>query len=136
MVHSDLPDWLLATARARLELIGEMQRLCSMTADADHKGPPVDLVNAGSEFLAFVALPGNSAEHVELQVHTEDRAIAVVGHRRQRSELDGDVILRLGTPYGTFEHQLPIPDGYYHITREAARGCVVVRFALQPRTDR
>jgi HSP20 family protein len=90
--------------------------------------PPIDILETDSEVLVLVALPGVSAEQVEVAIEGDELTIA--GIRALPPEWQTAVIHRLELPQGRFERRLHLPPGAYSsYRRSAADGCLLI--ALQ-----
>src|SRR5258706_9222467 len=88
--------------------------------------PPADVFEDEREVAIVVALPGVSAEHVEVTtdhgmlVVRAERPIPVRGSRR--------AVRQLEIPYGTFERRIPLPARRLQaIANELTHGCLLVR---------
>src|SRR5258706_1262383 len=88
--------------------------------------PPADVFEDEREVAIVVALPGVSAEHVEVTtdhgmlVVRAERPIPFRGSRR--------AVRQLEIPYGTFERRIPLPAGRLEaIANELTHGCLLVR---------
>ena len=67
------------------------------------------------ELIITAALPGVTADEVEIVVHED--SLAIVGVRRLPAFLQRARILRMELPHGRFERRVGIPPGRYEITR-------------------
>ena len=88
--------------------------------------PPADVFEDEQEVAIVVALPGVTAEHVEVTtdhgmlVVRAERSIPFRGSRR--------AVRQLEIPYGFFERRLALPAGRLEpIAHELTHGCLVVR---------
>ncbi len=87
--------------------------------------PPVDMLETEQEVLVLVALPGVSADRVEVAV--EGAELVFSGIRVLPAELQTAVIHRLELPQGRFERRVRLPAGTYNrISRAARDGCLVI----------
>jgi HSP20 family protein len=87
--------------------------------------PPVDILETEREVLVFVALPGVSADRVEMAI--EGSELVVAGIRTLPSELQTAVIHRLELPQGRFERRVRLPTGAYSsIRRSTVDGCLLI----------
>ena len=77
--------------------------------------PPVDVLETRDELIITAALPGVTADEVEIVVHED--SLAIVGVRRLPAFLQRARILRMELPHGRFERRVGIPPGRYEITR-------------------
>jgi HSP20 family protein len=90
--------------------------------------PPVDILETEREIRVLVALPGVSAELVEVAIDADE--LVVAGIRVLPPELQTAVIHRLELPQGRFERRVRLPAGAYSsIRRSAVDGCLLI--ALQ-----
>ena len=71
--------------------------------------PPVDLYESGDELTLLVALPGVSAQ--QLEVILETASIFVRGERTLPFRSHQAAIHRLEIPYGRFERRVALPLG-------------------------
>ena len=87
--------------------------------------PPVDLFENESEIVLVVAMPGVSAERI--QVVGEPGAIVVRG-TRPVPLVPGLSVRRLEIPYGTFERRILLPSrGLELEPPEVEQGCLILR---------
>lgn len=87
--------------------------------------PPVDLLETQTELVIMAALPGVSADEVEIVLH--DSALAIVGTRRLPAFVQRARVLRMELPHGRFERRVAIPPGRYELTRrDITDGLLVV----------
>ena len=87
--------------------------------------PPVDLFEDESGIVVVVAMPGVSAER--MQVVGEPGAIVVRG-TRPVPLVPGLAVRRLEIPYGTFERRILLPSrGLELEPPEVAHGCLILR---------
>lgn len=88
--------------------------------------PPVDLFETADEYRILVALPGVSAD--QLDVLLEDRTLIVTGERSFPLEDAGSTLIhRLELPYGRFERRIELPPGPLTIgARELTDGCLML----------
>lgn len=87
--------------------------------------PPVDILETDREVLVLVALPGVSAESVEVAIESDE--LVVAGIREFPAELQSSIIHRLELPQGRFERRVRLPAGAYSsVRRSAADGCLVI----------
>src|SRR5947209_12835684 len=90
--------------------------------------PPVDILETEREVLVLVALPGVSADRVEVAI--ERGELVVAGIRVLPAELQTAVIHRLELPQGRFERRVHLPAGAYTSIRcSSVDGCILI--ALQ-----
>jgi HSP20 family protein len=87
--------------------------------------PPVDILETERELLILVALPGVSADGVDVTIEGDE--LVVAGVRVLPAELQTAVIHRLELPQGRFERRLRLPAGAYTSFRQSAvDGCLVI----------
>ena len=87
--------------------------------------PPVDLFESEREIVLVVAMPGVSAERV--QVVGEPGAIVVRG-TRPVPLVPGLSVRRLEIPYGIFERRIPLPSRDLELQPpEVEQGCLILR---------
>lgn len=88
--------------------------------------PPVDVFADGEDVWLFFAVPGVSAEEVEVLVD-DAGAIVVRGERRLPVPARSGSIRRLEIPHGRFERRVPLPPGRFELfARQLDRGCLVL----------
>lgn len=94
-----------------LSMLDRAQRLQRQffTHDIVSWEPPVDIVEADSELLVHVALPGVSADAITIALDPSGITISALRAFPCRSE--GGQIHRLEIPYGRFERQIGLPLG-------------------------
>lgn len=87
--------------------------------------PPVDVFEDEAEVVVVVAMPGVSAERVEVVMEPGmllvrgERPLPFAGMRHQ--------VRHLEIPYGYFERRIPVPDGPFKaMSRDLTLGCLVV----------
>lgn len=88
--------------------------------------PPVDVFEDEHEIIIVVALPGVSADRIEV---TLDEAGTLVVRAESRVPFAGPGcdIHRLEIPYGYFERRIDLPAGRYETgARELNNGCLVL----------
>ncbi|QEW23438.1 Hsp20/alpha crystallin family protein (plasmid) [Paracoccaceae bacterium] len=125
MVGPNLQNTLFGDALSRLDRLLEMHRLGFDTSSATVWQPPLDLIETETELLAVVALPGVDAASVDVEV--AQGRLRIRGNRSRPAELRGAAILRMELPWGPFERQVAVPNRAYHVSREAVRGCLLIR---------
>ena len=89
--------------------------------------PPLDLIETGTEVLAYVAVPGVDVSTVEIE--TENGTLVVRGERRRPIEWVSAGILRLELPWGPFRREVRVPTGCRLSSRETANGYLIIRLA-------
>ena len=88
--------------------------------------PPVDVFEDEREVLLVVAMPGISADRV--QVITEPGALVVRGVRPIPLAGSRHRVRQLEIPYGAFERRIPLPAGPLEGgAPELAQGCLYLR---------
>jgi HSP20 family molecular chaperone IbpA len=88
--------------------------------------PPVDVFEDEREIVIVVAMPGVSAER--LQVIGEPGAITVRGARPLPLVGPGHAVRQLEIPYGAFERRIALPARELELdVPEMAQGCLVLR---------
>jgi len=88
--------------------------------------PPVDVFEDEREFLVVVAMPGVTAEGV--QVFREPGALLVRGVRPVPLTGARQRVRHLEIPYGAFERRIPLPQSGLDLgTPELIQGCLYVR---------
>lgn len=88
--------------------------------------PPVDVFEDEREFLVVVAMPGVTAEGV--QVFREPGALLVRGVRPVPLTGARQRVWHLEIPYGAFERRIPLPQAGLDLgTPELIQGCLYVR---------
>ena len=88
--------------------------------------PPVDVFEDEREVLLVVAMPGISADRV--QVTTEPGALVVRGVRPIPLAGSRHRVRQLEIPYGAFERRIPLPAGPLEVgAPELAQGCLYLR---------
>jgi HSP20 family protein len=88
--------------------------------------PPADVFEADGDLLVVVALPGVTAEDVE--VLAEPGAVVVRAHRPQPLAGTRHAVRRLEIPYGRFERRIALPPGRFEaLAHELSHGCLLLR---------
>ena len=88
--------------------------------------PPVDVFEDEREVLLVVAMPGISADRV--QVITEPGALVVRGVRPIPLAGSRHRVRQLEIPYGGFGRRIPLPAGPLEVgAPELAQGCLYLR---------
>jgi HSP20 family molecular chaperone IbpA len=115
-----------------LDMIDEANRLqrrffeISVRPEAAPKWePPVDIFESADELWLFYALPGVTAEQIE--VGLEGTELVVRGERQLPPVAHTTSIRRLELPHGRFERRVALPAGRYDlIARSVDHGCLVI----------
>lgn len=128
--RSDPTDWMWAHA---CDLIDQAEKLhqqffrltTSQRALAIWE-PPVDVFEDDHEIVIVVAMPGVSAE--QMQVQSESGVLVVRGVRPVPLTGAGYAVRQLEIPYGVFERRIALPDGRIELGKpEVTQGCLVLR---------
>jgi HSP20 family protein len=128
--RNDPSVWMWAEA---CDLIDEADRLHrrffrlgASRRDVPTWEPPVDVFEDDREILLVVAMPGVSAERV--QVISEPGALVVRGVRPIPLSGSRHRVRQLEIPYGAFERRIPLPPGPLEVgAPELAQGCLYLR---------
>jgi HSP20 family protein len=128
--RNDPSVWMWAEA---CDLIDEADRLHrrffrlgASRRDVPTWEPPVDVFEDDREILLVVAMPGVSAERV--QVISEPGALVVRGVRPIPLAGSRHRVRQLEIPYGAFERRIPLPPGPLEVgAPELAQGCLYLR---------
>ncbi|MGQ0526101.1 MAG: Hsp20/alpha crystallin family protein [Betaproteobacteria bacterium] len=86
--------------------------------------PPVDVFEDDKEIIIVAALPGVSAERIDIAL---DQAGTIVIRADSRIPFGGPgcEVHRLEIPYGCFERRIQLPPGRYEpATRQLVDGCL------------
>ena len=88
--------------------------------------PPVDVFEDENELVIVAAMPGVSAERVDVVLEPGmvlvrgERPLPFAGMRHQ--------VRHLEIPYGYFERRIPVPGGpFASVSRDLTHGCLIVR---------
>jgi HSP20 family protein len=88
--------------------------------------PPVDVFEDGRELVIAVAMPGVSADRLE--VVAEPGVIVVRGERPLPFVGSRYAVRQMEIPYGYFERRIALPAGLFEaVSQELADGCLVLR---------
>lgn len=128
--RNDPSVWMWAEA---CDLIDEAERLHrrffrlgGSRRDVPTWEPPVDVFEDDREILLVVAMPGVSADRV--QVITEPGALVVRGVRPIPLSGSRHRVRQLEIPYGAFERRILLPPGPIEVgPPELAQGCLYLR---------
>ncbi len=128
MRSRDPRTWMWAEALDLLQTAERLQRQffqLGTTQGAPSWEPPVDLYETGDELWILVALPGVTAEQLEVAI---DGAVIVVrGERPLPMGNRSAAIHRLEIPYGRFQRRITLPAGRFQILeRKLDHGCLVL----------
>jgi HSP20 family protein len=101
-------------------------RLGSGTRPQANWEPPADVFVDGRDAVIVVALPGVSAERVEIA--SEPGALWVRAERELPAAARRGAMRQLEIPYGVFERRIPLPEGLWELgAQELSHGCLVLR---------
>lgn len=128
--RNDPTDWMWAQACDMIDQAERMHRrfftLASSPRAQASWEPPADVLEDERELVVVVALPGVTADRVEVAIEAgslrvrAERPLPFRGSRR--------AVRRLEIPYGFFERRIPLPAGRYEAgPQELNHGCLVVR---------
>jgi HSP20 family protein len=127
MASSDTGFGLLAEA---IELLREADRMHRhfFTLVPARRGPcwepPIDIIEGERTVVVRIALPGVTADAVEV---TADGTHVRIAAERPMAADPGDTIYRLEIPYGHFERRVELPPGRYDVmARDMIDGCLVM----------
>jgi HSP20 family molecular chaperone IbpA len=123
-------DWMWTQAIELLEQAERMHRQFFRLTQSERARPtwepPVDVFEDDSGMVIVVALPGVSADRVEV---TFEPGVLVV--RAERPLPFGDrcrTVRYLEIPYGQFERRIPLGEVKLETgTRELSNGCLILR---------
>lgn len=88
--------------------------------------PPVDVFEDEREIAIVIALPGVSAECIE--IINEAGTLVVRAERRIPFAGSGRAVRRLEIPYGRFERRIALPAGRFEAgERNIVDGCLILR---------
>ena len=128
--RTDPTEWMWAHACELLEEAQRKHRQFFRLAAATHAEarwePPADVFEDEREVAIVVALPGVSADRMEVRI--EAGALVVRAERPQPFDGSRRVVRQLEIPYGYFERRIPLPAGAFEaVAHELSQGCLVVR---------
>lgn len=86
--------------------------------------PPIDVFETERQFVMVVALPGVSADQVQIEV--EPTAITVRGQRRQPAVAARGRIQQMELPYGFFERRIDMPGPLQLDRHSLTEGCLTL----------
>lgn len=126
--------WMLAEAVEQLQYADRLQRQffrVRRSGDRPSWEPPVDVCVGDRELGVLVALPGVSADRLEVVL--EHTSLLVRGERTFGETLGPGTILRLEIPYGRFECRIDLPPGRYRmLSQQMEDGCLRLRLEQLP----
>jgi len=128
--RTDPTEWMWAQACDLIDQAERMHRqFFRLAASAGAEAtwtPPMDVFEDEREVAVVVALPGVTAEDVE--VSAEGGALVVRAERRPHFADSRHAVRQLEIPYGYFERRVPLPAGRFDaLAHELNDGCLVVR---------
>lgn len=127
----DPADWMWAEAIDLMARADRMHRQFFRLASAPERSqafwePPVDVFANDDELVIVVALPGVSADGVE--VASEPGAIVVRAERACPFSGSSSAVRQLEIPYGYFERRIALEAGTYEpVSNELTHGCLILR---------
>ena len=121
--------WMWGEALEMLERADRMHRqFCQLGAHRQTCPtwePPVDVFETGRQFVVVLALPGVSADQLEIEL--VEAAIIVRGQRRLPAIGIGARLHRLELPYGRFERRVELPAASLQLReRNLEAGCLTL----------
>jgi HSP20 family molecular chaperone IbpA len=127
---NDATGWMWAHAWDLIEEAERLHRQFFRPAATRQPGvvwePPADVFEDAYEIVIVVAMPGVSAERI--QVSGEPGAITVRGARPLPLVGPGHSVRQLEIPYGAFERRIPLPSrGLELEAPEVVQGCLILR---------
>jgi HSP20 family protein len=122
-------DWMWAQACdliAQAERMhGQFFRLASSARTEALWAPPIDVFEDDREVVVVVAMPGVSAESIQV---TMEPGALVVRAERPLSFAGLRAVRQLEIPYGFFERRVPLPDVRLEVgAPELDHGCLTIR---------
>ena len=128
--RQDPADWMWAHACDLIERADRMHRqFFRLAGNANAEAtwePPADVFEDDREVAIVVALPGVSADRVD--VTTERGQLVVRAERPLPFTGSRRAIRQLEIPYGSFERRIPLPPMRLEaIAHELTHGCLLVR---------
>ncbi len=89
--------------------------------------PPMDLIEAGNEYVLRADLPGLTRDDVEIEV--KDGVLSISGERKSEHHDDGEGFYRVERSFGRFARTLDLPAGVNAsaVTAEFGNGVLEVR---------
>ncbi len=126
MRRQDPMAWMLAEAVELLQSADRLQRQffrVSQSSAVPCWEPPLDMVQGDDGVGLLIALPGVTADRLEVAL--EDETLVVRGERSFGAGLVSGEILRLEIPYGRFERRIALPYGRYRLAdMQLEHGCL------------
>jgi HSP20 family molecular chaperone IbpA len=129
-------DWMWAQACEMIEQAERMHRQFFRLATSAQAStvwePPVDVLEDERGVVVIVALPGVSADAIE--VAHEGGEFVVRAVRRLPSPGARGLVHQLEIPHGRFERRIRVPGiRVEESTREMLDGCLILRLSKAPR---
>jgi HSP20 family protein len=130
MRRIDPSDWMWADACDLMEQAERLHRRFFRLNVPGHAQagwePPVDMFEDEREIAIVVAMPGVTAERI--QVSHEPGALVVRGERSLPFAGSRLAVRHLEIPYGAFERRIALPNGRFEAgVPELTHGCLVLR---------
>lgn len=127
---TDPTDWMWAQACdliAQAERMhGQFFRLASSARTQALWEPPIDVFEDDHEIVVVVAMPGVSADSIQLT--TEPGALVVRAERPVSFAGLRYAVRQLEIPYGFFERRIPLPHAQLEAgAPELTHGCLTIR---------
>jgi HSP20 family molecular chaperone IbpA len=127
--RTDPTDWMWAQACdliAQAERMhGQFFRLASSARTEALWEPPIDVFEDDREVVVVVAMPGVSAESIQV---TMEPGALVVRAERPLSFAGLRAVRQLEIPYGFFERRVPLPHARLEAgAPELTHGCLTIR---------
>ena len=121
--------WMWAHACDLLDEAERLNRQFFRLVESDQARPvwepPVDIFEDEDELVIVIALPGVTAENIEISV--QGRTLLVRAQRHMPARKRTAAIQRLEIPYGRFERRIALPAVNLELgTRELIQGCLLL----------
>ena len=129
--RTDSSVWMWTQARDLMDQVERLQRRFFDLDASQPRGvvwvPPVDVFEDNDEIVIVVAMPGVTAEGVQVEIIGEPGALVVRGERPFPLGDSRHQVRQLEIPYGAFERHIPLPPGPLEVASlEMRRGCLIV----------
>jgi HSP20 family molecular chaperone IbpA len=129
MAVRDPQSWMWHRACDLLEEAEHMHRQFFRLVTGSIAGPawqpPVDIYQRGPDLMVYVALPGVSPDHIQVEI--DQHTLVVSGERPMPQECGQASVCRLEIPHGRFERRVKLPNEQFRIARhEMADGCLAL----------
>ncbi|MGZ5037334.1 MAG: Hsp20/alpha crystallin family protein [Usitatibacter sp.] len=123
-------DWMWAHACDLMDQAERMHRQFFRLATSSRAQaawePPADVFEDEREVVIVIAMPGVSAERIE--VASEPGELVVRGERALPFARSRYAVRNLEIPYGHFERRIALPEGRFEsVTHELSHGCLILR---------